>query len=91
MTDPDNSIDGARDDQRDASGYTDLVAEVEAIEAAVDGSTTASVKAEVVALRNKVERPPLKADGDNEINSAPKRKAGVEAVQAVAQDLAERV
>ncbi|HEX3733784.1 MAG TPA: hypothetical protein VHU86_01395 [Solirubrobacterales bacterium] len=91
MTDPDSSINGAREDQRDASGYTDLVAEVEAIETAVDGSTTASVKAEVVALRNKVERPPLKADGDNEINSASKRKADVEAVQAVAQDLAERV
>jgi hypothetical protein len=87
----DNSIGGARAAQDEASGYAELVEEVEAIEAAVDGETTTTVKAKVVALRNQIERPPLKQDGDNEINSAEKRKADVDAVRAVAQALAEEV
>jgi hypothetical protein len=91
MTDPDNSIDGARDAERDASGYTDLVAEVEAIEASVDGSTPGLVKQEVVALRHKIEMPPLKQDGNNDINSPVVRKANVDRVRAVAQALAPKV
>lgn len=86
-----NSIEKAREDRDDATGYADLVAEVEAIEAAVDGSTPAAVKSEVVALRNKVERPPLKEDFSNNINSLPVRKAQVDAVRAVAQALAPKV
>lgn len=91
MTDPDNSIQTAREDADEASGYADLVAEVEAIEADVDGSTTAPIKAQVVALRNKVERPPLKQDGNNDVNAPTVRKAQVDAVRAVAQALAPKV
>jgi hypothetical protein len=83
-----NSIQKAREDRDEAVGYDDLVAEVEAIEAAVDGSTTAEVKEKVVALRNKIERPPLNEDFSNNINSIPVRKAQVDAVRAVAQALA---
>lgn len=86
-----NSIEKAREDRDAAVGYDELVAEVEAIEAAVDGSTPTPVKAEVVALRNKIERPPLNEDFSNNINSIPVRKAQVDAVRAVAQALAPKV
>lgn len=86
-----NSIEKAREDRDAAVGYDELVAEVEAIEAAVDGSTKAEVKEEVVALRNKIERPPLNEDFSNNINSIPVRKAQVDAVRAVAQALAAKL
>lgn len=86
-----NSIEEARADRDEATGFADLVAEVEAIEAAVDGGTTAPVKAEVVALRNKIERPPLREDFSNDANSVEIQKANVDAVRAVAQALAPKV
>jgi hypothetical protein len=91
MTDPDNSIATARLEADEASGYVDLVEEVEAVEFAVDGETPAAVKAEVVALRNRIERPPLKQDASNDVNSAQVRKANVDRVRAVAQALAPKV
>jgi hypothetical protein len=88
---PDNSIQGAREARDAATGYTVLRAEVVAIEASVDGGTTAAVREEVVALRNKVERPPLNEDFSNDTNSLVIKKAQVDAVRAIAQALALKV
>ena len=85
------SIAEARAERDAATGYTTLLAEVKAIEAAVSGSTTPAVKSEVTALGNKVRRPPLREDFSNDVNSLPVRKAQVDAVRAVAQALAPKV
>lgn len=86
-----NSIQKAREDRDAATGYDDLLAEVEAIEAQVDGSTPDKVRSEVVALRNKVERPPLREDFSSSANSIVVRKQNVDNVRAVAQALAAKV
>jgi hypothetical protein len=86
-----NSIEGARAERDATTGYVDLLAEVEALEAAVDGDTPATVASEVAALGNKVRRPPLRADFSNDHNSLEVRKADVDRVRAVARALAYRV
>jgi hypothetical protein len=85
------SIDGHRDAQRDATGYADLVAEVGALEAGVTDSTPHDVREAIVNLRNKTERPPLKQDASNDINSPEVRRGNVARAGAVAADLADRL
>ncbi|HYQ79733.1 MAG TPA: hypothetical protein VEP91_11560 [Solirubrobacterales bacterium] len=86
------SLQAAREDRDAATGYADLRAEVEALEAAVDADTGEDVKGEIVALRNKIERPPLlEGFSSNSTNSVEVQRENVERVRAVARDLAERV
>lgn len=79
------SIDAARQDDDDASGYTDLVAEVEALEARVTERTNGGLREDVARLRAKVEREPLK---DERTVSVFIRKQNVDRVRAYAQSLA---
>lgn len=86
-----NSIEGARAERDADSGYADLVAEVAALEAAVSDDTPAPVRERIVALRNKVERPPLNQDGNNDHNSPVVARENVDRVRAVARALADEV
>jgi len=88
----DGSIQAAREERDRLTGYADLRAEVEALEAAVDGDTGGDVQGEIVALRNKIERPPLlEGFSNNSTNSVELQRENVERVRAIARDLAERV
>ena len=79
------SIDAARQDDDDASGYTALVAEVEALEARVTDQTNGGLREDVARLRAKVERAPLK---DERTVSVVLRRQNVDTARAIAQNLA---
>jgi hypothetical protein len=83
-----NSIEGARAERDQATGYADLLAEVEAMEARVTDEAKSTVRDAVEALGNKVRRPPLRADSSNDHNSLEVRRADVDSVRAYAQGLA---
>jgi hypothetical protein len=85
------SIDGAREAFQDASGYTALVAEVEAVEARVSGDTPWDVRERVETLRRKVEQPRLKDPRNNSIGSPVVARENVDRIRAAAQALADEV
>jgi hypothetical protein len=94
------SIQNAREARDEQTGYAALRAEVEALEAAVapttetvdgDKGVPSGIYAEVLSLRNKIERPPLLEDFSNGANSVELQRENVERVRAVARDLASRV